>query len=81
SAVIFIFLCAMVYYSLKLPSCTTVKAFFGLCLTGPAAVLFALGFGAADGLLAKTRWLLPLRAVLYGWLGTLMIVSIRAFLG
>jgi len=81
SAVIFVFLCALIYYSLKLPSCTTVKAFFGLCLIGPAAILFGLGFGATDGLLAKTRWLLPLRAVLYGWLGTFMMINIRSFPG
>ena len=72
--------CALAYYPLMLPAYSSAKAFFALALTGPLAVLAALGIGRVDAWLRRPRLLL-LRTALYGWLGALLVVLYLSFAG
>jgi hypothetical protein len=72
--------CALAYYPLMLPAHSSAKAFFALALTGPLAVLVAFGLGRVDAWLRRP-WLLPLRTMLYGWLGALLVVLYISFAG
>jgi hypothetical protein len=54
------------------------KPFYGLAVTAPLSLFFALGCGALDDWLAAPRRL-PLRAVFYGWLGSFAAVLLLSY--
>ena len=79
-SVLWIVGCAMVNHSLRGPMYSTAKAIFGLCLIGPASVAWAVGFEAVARAVTVPRWPAA-RAVLQGWLGTLMAIIYLAYRG
>jgi hypothetical protein len=72
--------CAMIYYGLASPIYSTAKAFFGLMLLGPLGLFMAVGFETIDRLV-RLPALRVLRAVLYGWLGTLAAAVCLSYVG
>jgi hypothetical protein len=59
------------YGTLKVPVYGQAKAFYLLGIMSPISVLWALGFGVIKDWLASSRFIV-LRALFYGWLGTLL---------
>jgi hypothetical protein len=72
--------CALVYYSLMLPSYACAKAFYGLGVIGPLSIAAAYGLGTVDGLLQAPRLLL-VRTLFFGWFGTLAAVLYLSYAG
>jgi len=66
---------AMIHYSLKVPAFSTAKAFFALALVGTYAIFMALG---VKGLLQLVRFTF-LRALVFGWLGMLLLTIFRTY--
>ena len=64
---------SLLAYSVRVPYWGNVKATYALCLVVPVAVCAGFGFSTVDHWLA-TRRRPVLRAVFYGWLGTLVAV-------
>jgi hypothetical protein len=61
------------YSTLKVPIYSQAKAFYALSAMGPLTWIFASGLGTVrDWLKAPNLW--PVRALLFGWLGTLFIL-------
>ncbi len=80
ACLVLIFFYASLYYSLKAPMYSTVKAFFSLGLIGPLSVMAALGFETVQDIGTSTRWTLVFRAIFYGWWGTLMGVVLLSYM-
>lgn len=66
--------------TLKLPYYGQAKAFYALCLMLPISVAMGLGFARIHSGLRGSKWL-PVRALFYGWLGTLTFVIYMSYLG
>jgi len=64
--------------ALQYPYWSGPRATYQLCLVVPAAIFAALGLSAVDRRLASPRWM-PLRAVFYGWYGTLVMALLLSF--
>jgi tetratricopeptide (TPR) repeat protein len=76
---LFIAIWSVGYMSLRIPYYGQSKAFYGLFVVMPVALTFAFGFGAIDELL-KSKGMLLVRTVLYGWFGTLVLAIFVSFL-
>ncbi len=74
---IFIF---FLYGTLRVPVYGQAKAFYFLAAMAPIAALGALGFGIVRDWLAPSRFI-TLRALFYGWLGTLFTFINLSFAG
>ncbi len=72
----------VLYYSLKLPAYSAVKAFYGLCVIVPISIIFALGFVSLDNLFMK----LPraaanyARSIFVGWFGMFVFAIVMSYL-
>jgi hypothetical protein len=64
--------------TLDLPYFAQAKAAYLLMLAGPLSLAFALGVREADAWLEVRGWT-PLRALLYGWLGTFTVTLLLSF--
>jgi hypothetical protein len=69
----------IVYLNIKVPYYSTAKAFYGLSLVVPFALTTAWGFDIIDGW-CRNRGLAVARALMYGWLGTVMLVALSSFI-
>jgi len=69
---------SMIYMNLKLPHYTMAKAFYGLAIVMPLALIGGWGIAATDKWL-QTKNCLFLRSILYAWLGTLAATVFLAF--
>ncbi|MBN1392508.1 MAG: tetratricopeptide repeat protein [Sedimentisphaerales bacterium] len=76
---LFVAIWSVAYMSLRIPYYGQSKAFYGLFVVMPVALIFASGFGAIDELL-KSKSMLLVRTVLYGWFGTLALAIFFSFL-
>jgi hypothetical protein len=70
----------ILFSTLKVPIYGQAKAFYGLAAIGPISVLFALGLDRVNDWLFSSR-LLAVRAVFYGWFGTLIAAIALSFGG
>jgi hypothetical protein len=68
------------YGTLKVPVYGQAKAFYFLGIMAPLTVFWAEGFGTARDWLASSRFI-ALRALFYGWLGTLLASIYLSFAG
>jgi hypothetical protein len=68
----------LLYLSLRLPYFAQAKATYGLVVMPPLALFFADGLARCDEWLAERGWL-PLRALLYGWLGLFVATCFLSF--
>lgn len=69
---------SIIYMNLRLPFYGQAKAFYALAAVLPISLTFALGFEYVDKRL-KDKGFFFLRAILYGWFGTLVSVIFMAF--
>jgi hypothetical protein len=76
---IFILFFSIAYMNLKIPFYAHAKAFYGLSTILPISLIFALGFDYVDKWLRRKKLTL-LRAILYGWFGTLALTIFFTFL-
>jgi hypothetical protein len=74
---IFIF---FLYGTLKVPVYGQAKAFYFLAIMAPITVFWALGFGVVRDWLASSHFIV-MRALFYGWLGTLFASIYLSFAG
>lgn len=70
SATIYLMLVLWIYHSQTAANFSTAKAFYGLFMVAPLSIVFALGMSGLHDLLAPRRFI-AVRALLYGWFGTL----------
>jgi 4-amino-4-deoxy-L-arabinose transferase-like glycosyltransferase len=75
---IFIFFFFIIYLTLRVPLYTTGKAFYGLSLVIPFSLAFAWGMEKIDTWL-KSKNLFIIRALFYGWFGTLVLSIFFSF--
>ena len=68
------------YGTMKVPVYGQGKAFYFLAAMAPITVFGALGFGVVRGWLSSSRFIV-LRALFYGWLGTLFASIYLSFAG
>jgi hypothetical protein len=68
------------FSTLKVPIYGQAKAFYCLAAMGPISVFGALGFGVVRDWLVPSRFIV-LRALFYGWLGTLITSIYLSFAG
>ncbi|MHC4526486.1 MAG: hypothetical protein ACYS29_01305 [Planctomycetota bacterium] len=76
---IFVLFYSIAYMCLRIPIYSMAKAFYGLSAILPISLIFASGFYCVDKWL-KNKNLSLIRAVLYGWLGTLALTIYFTFL-
>jgi hypothetical protein len=70
----------ILFSTLKIPIYGQAKAFYCLAAMAPITVFGALGFGVVRDWLASSR-LIVMRALFYGWLGTLLTSIYLSFTG
>jgi hypothetical protein len=68
----------VLYSTLKVPIYGQAKAFYCLSAIAPISIIFALGLGMVNDWLASSR-LRVVRAVFYGWFGTLVSMIYLSF--
>jgi len=66
------------FSTLRVPVYGQAKAFYCLAAMGPISVFFALGLDRVNDWLSPSR-LLAVRAVFYGWFGTLIAAICLSF--
>jgi tetratricopeptide (TPR) repeat protein len=76
---LFTIIYSIVYTNLKIPYYSTAKAFYGLGAILPISLIFAFGFDCIDSRLKNNKRLFPVRMVLYGWFGTLVLAVLLSF--
>ena len=70
----------LLFSTLRVPVYGQAKAFYCLAAMGPISVFFALGLGRVNDWLSSSR-LIVIRALFYGWLGTLSTSICLSFAG
>jgi len=55
------------------------EGLFGLSLVVPVAIFLSLGLTGLDDLLKNVKWLAPIRAIYWGWFGTLVGVIVLTY--
>ncbi|MDP3921002.1 MAG: hypothetical protein Q8R76_09405 [Candidatus Omnitrophota bacterium] len=78
ATIAYTFIWFVAYATMRVPIFSQTKAFYCLSVMGPICVFFTLGFTATRDFLGARMGVLG-KAILYGWLGTLLTVVYRTY--